>query len=100
MGDFKMECAGCGSWTNSVGLAMRDGEPCPYCGLSAEVQIAVSAARERNADQSLIDERVEAEKRAMKAEREAAAGRILARDLTDALSRFERFIREGEETAE
>ena len=87
-----MECAGCGAWTNSVGLAMRDGEPCPHCGLSAEVQAAVVAAQERGADQALIDGRVEAEKRAMAAEQEAAAGRVLRREITEALEAYERRV--------
>lgn len=32
MSDLKMSCPACGSWTNAVGQAAADGEPCPNCG--------------------------------------------------------------------
>ena len=28
----KMECRGCASYTTAITSALRDGEPCPYCG--------------------------------------------------------------------
>jgi hypothetical protein len=50
MGDWKMECPGCKAWTNSAGIAHRDGGPCPHCGLPWEATAAVLAAREKFAE--------------------------------------------------
>jgi hypothetical protein len=36
MSDLKMTCPGCDAHTSAVGIAYRDGDPCPYCGLPAE----------------------------------------------------------------
>lgn len=46
-------CPGCDSHTSSVWAALRDGEPCPYCGLSADAIVAVTAAREGHGSAAL-----------------------------------------------
>lgn len=35
MSDLKTLCPGCGSYLSSVGIAFRDGKPCPQCGYAA-----------------------------------------------------------------
>jgi len=50
VGDWKMSCPGCNAWTNSVGFAHRDGQPCPECQLPWEATAAVLEARARFAE--------------------------------------------------
>lgn len=77
MGDMKRSCPGCEAWTSSVGLAFRQGEPCPYCGLPAEAARLIDEAQERNVSAKLTQRLIEAEKRAAKAEGAAAELRSL-----------------------
>jgi hypothetical protein len=70
MGDWKMECPGCKAWTNSAGIAHRDGEPCPSCGLPWEATEAVLQARERFAEDARTELLVAAEVRAGQLERD------------------------------
>lgn len=72
----KMECPGCKSYTSSVLRAVRDGEPCPYCGLTADAIEAVLAASRKHGETKLVEDLREALKRADKAE--AQAGRLRA----------------------
>lgn len=69
----KATCPGCDGYSSSILRGFEEEGACPFCGLSAEVAAAVDAARERKADSDLADRVLAAEKRAMKAEREALA---------------------------
>lgn len=69
----KTTCPGCDAHTSSVHAAVRDGRPCPYCGLSAEVIEQVNAVQNRLEETALTRQWQEAVIRAERAEREAAA---------------------------
>ena len=70
MSDLKTTCPACDSETSAIGMAFRDGEPCPYCGLPAEAAEAVMEARKREEASELVLERMaKAEARAAMAER-------------------------------
>ena len=49
----KMECPGCGSYTSSVLAKVEQGEPCPYCGLSADAIEEIRGVRRKKADEDL-----------------------------------------------
>lgn len=83
-----MTCPGCNSHTSSVLAAVRVGDPCPYCGLSADAIEAVGAARERHGEKELVDQLQGALVRADKAEQEA-------RKLRSVLSRVQAALREA-----
>jgi hypothetical protein len=59
--DLKATCPGCESWTSAVGLAFREGRPCPECGLSALAALEVTAAKKRGADAKLVERIVKLE---------------------------------------
>ena len=71
MSDLKRDCPACEAWTSSVGVAFRDGNPCPYCGLPADAAEEFDRAIKRGADGDLAKRMADAEQRAAKAEREA-----------------------------
>jgi hypothetical protein len=48
-----MECPGCGAVSSSVLLKVADGEPCPYCGLSAAAVLEIAGVRRKQADEEL-----------------------------------------------
>ena len=48
-----MECPGCGSYTSSVLAKVEQGEPCPYCGLSADAIGEIRSVRRKRADEDL-----------------------------------------------
>ena len=52
----KMECPGCGAYTSSVLAKVNDGEPCPYCGLSAGAILEIGSVRRRKADEDLKEQ--------------------------------------------
>lgn len=52
----KDECPVCESYTSSVWSAFRDGEGCPHCGASAELVAQVATARQRHADENLVNQ--------------------------------------------
>lgn len=68
----KMHCPGCGATTSGVHIAVREGRPCPNCGLSPEVIEQVNAAQERFGETELTRQWQEAVIRADRAEVEAA----------------------------
>ncbi len=82
MGDWKMTCPGCNAWTNAVGYAYRDGDPCPECGLPHSATEAVLTARKSSADEKLRAEyeRVVVEWGKVTAECEALRARLRAVD--------------------
>lgn len=82
----KTTCPGCDAYTSSVFNAFEEWRPCPYCGLSAEAADAVTRARERKATADLAERILATEKRAGKAEREAAALRAALDRVRSALS--------------
>lgn len=49
----KTTCPGCNSRTSAIRQAVQDGEPCPYCGLPADVIWQVEGVRARQADETL-----------------------------------------------
>lgn len=48
-----MTCPGCGAHTSSVLAKVNDGEPCPFCGLSADAILEVAEVRRKAADEDL-----------------------------------------------
>lgn len=88
----RLECPACESETSTVLIRFRDGEPCPYCGLSAAAMAEIFDARKRGADKALMTKYTEAVKRADKAEREVS-------HLRSKLSRIEQALKDDEETA-
>ncbi|MCW2785263.1 MAG: hypothetical protein JWP74_1780 [Marmoricola sp.] len=70
MSDLKRSCPACGSYSSSVGIDFRNGDPCRYCGLSANAAFELDQAKERGAQQSAIDMAAKASARADIAERE------------------------------
>lgn len=68
----KMICLGCDSYTSGILDAFEDGRSCPVCGLPAEATEAVRNAQRKGADEQLTQRCIDAERRAGKAEKEAA----------------------------
>lgn len=81
----KAECPGCNGYTSSIRAALDRGEPCPYCGLSADVIEAVHAARERFDESELRDQLEAALVRAAKAEKERDQAEAALRRIVDAV---------------
>ena len=48
-----MECPGCGAVSSSVLVRVTDGEPCPFCGLSAGAVLEIGEVLRRQADEEL-----------------------------------------------
>jgi uncharacterized membrane-anchored protein len=88
----KMECPGCEAETSSVLGAVKRGEPCPYCGLSADAIEAVTEARKRHGETQMVAQLAAALKRAETAEARAA-------HLSRALDTIERALRGAKETS-
>lgn len=88
MSDLKRTCVACGAWTTSVGIAYRDGEPCPTCSLPNDAAVAIETARDRAVNDDLIQRCIEAEKRAVKAEAAAYRLKILLRDMKTLLEPY------------
>lgn len=87
-----MECPGCGGYSSSVLGRVRDGEPCPFCGLSAQAILEINEVRAKKADEGLKARLEEALKRVDKAETEAAKIRgffVRMRDLLDGYEKGE-----------
>lgn len=63
-----MTCPGCDSRTSSVLAAFRNGEPCPYCGLSTRAAAEIEHIRESKANVEIKQMAEEATKRAETAE--------------------------------
>lgn len=70
MSDLTRTCPGCDSHTSAIGIAFREDEPCPYCGLPASAAAQIDDARERGATRGLTEALAKAEVRAAKAEQE------------------------------
>lgn len=87
----QMTCPACDSTTSSVLDAVRRGDPCPHCGLSAQAIGEFEQARVRGADESLVE-------RAAKAERRAEQAETRARDAESALRQIARIARAGRDT--
>jgi len=49
----KMTCLGCQAHTSAVLTAYEDGNPCPYCKLSAEATLEILSIRTARADEEL-----------------------------------------------
>ncbi len=80
-------CPGCRGYTSGIAQAFAEGEPCPSCGLPADVADAVERARDRKATADVADQLLAAEQRAIKAEREASALRRALAEIRTALGR-------------
>lgn len=68
----KLECPGCHSYTSAVARAVFDDQPCPRCGLSAEVIRQVDNIHVSRATEAVKEQARDALVRAGKAERDAA----------------------------
>jgi hypothetical protein len=51
----KMICPGCDAESSSILTSVRNGEPCPFCGLSAEAISEIQSVRQVKADEDLKD---------------------------------------------
>ena len=58
MSDLTKTCPVCDASTSAIGMAYRNGDPCPYCGTSEETAELIWGARDRLADQKLVDQLV------------------------------------------
>lgn len=74
-----MICPGCDGYTSSILMAVRDGQPCPYCGLSASAITEIDALQQNRADEELkarleaaIKDRDAAQAKAARLERQLA----------------------------
>jgi hypothetical protein len=56
----KMECPGCGAVSSSVLIRVTNGDPCPFCGLSAHAVLEIGGVRRRQADEQLKEQLAEA----------------------------------------
>lgn len=48
-----MECPGCGAVSSSVLIRVTNGEPCPFCALSAAAVLEIAGVRREQADEGL-----------------------------------------------
>lgn len=81
MSDIKRSCPACDAYTSNVGIAFRDDQPCPYCGLPAEAALQLDLARERGAQRETLEMAAKAEARAARAEAEVARLRGLVNEI-------------------
>jgi hypothetical protein len=86
----KATCPACDAHTSSVWTAFADGDPCPYCGLPAGAAEAFENARQRGADEALIEQAARAEQRATAAEERC---RVLERALQEVGRRVESVLK-------
>lgn len=49
----KMPCPGCDGYSSSILAKVAEGEPCPFCGLSASAVLEISTLRRKQADEEL-----------------------------------------------
>jgi hypothetical protein len=56
----KMECPGCGAVSSSVLIRVTNGDPCPFCGLSAHAVLEINGVHRRQADEQLKEQLAEA----------------------------------------
>lgn len=66
-----MTCPGCDSESSSVLSAFRDGDPCPFCGLSAQAAAEIDRIHQTRADEALKTQVKTAIKERDAAQREA-----------------------------
>jgi len=81
----KMTCPGCGAHTSNVLAAVCNGEPCPYCGLSADAIGEISDVRRKRADEELKERLEKALTERDRALSEAAKHRQAVEDARRAL---------------
>jgi hypothetical protein len=74
----KTDCPACRAYTSDVTAAVDRGEPCPYCGLSADAILEITAVRQARADEAL---RKRLETALIERDRARAAAEIAARML-------------------
>lgn len=82
----KAHCPGCDSYLSSIYEAFEYGGPCPNCGLPADAAAAVEAARNRHADEALVQRCIDAEKKLAAAEKELSTLRFRLQRIGDALT--------------
>jgi len=87
----KKFCPACESYTSSLAAAFRKGEPCPYCGLAADVAAAVEDAREHNVSEKIIERAINAEKRASEALHRARRAESALTSIRNALAGADEF---------
>lgn len=81
----KMECPGCGGYSSSVLIKVNDGEPCPFCELSADAIVEINGVRRKQADEGLKARLEKALVAAGLAEAEAAKLRSVLYDVRHAV---------------
>lgn len=79
----KMTCPGCEAHSSTVLNRFRNGDPCSFCGLSAEAALEIMEVREKRADAELKARLVDALKRADKAEDQVRRLRNLLTSVID-----------------
>lgn len=80
-----MECPGCQAVSSSVLIRVTNGEPCPFCGLSAGAVLEIGGVRRKQADEKLKERLEKALVERDQARREAAALRGQVADARRAL---------------
>lgn len=91
MGD-RAWCPGCDSETSGVLIALRDGEPCPYCGLPAETIVAVTMTRQRYKESELRTEHEATLIRLARAEEHARKLEQFLRDISDPAQEWAAYV--------
>ena len=80
-----MECPGCGAVSSSVLIRVTNGEPCPFCGLSAGAVLEISDVRRKQADDYLKEQLEKALVELDRVKTEAAKLRQIVSDARSAL---------------
>lgn len=81
----KMTCPACTSHTSSVLSAYREGEPCPYCGLTVDATQQILTIQRSKASEDVKRMAQEAVERAARAEAEVRRLERIVERVNDAL---------------
>lgn len=85
----RMTCPGCDAESSSVLYRVRDGDPCPFCGLKADTIMEILAVRETLADEKLKQSNEDLLKRVATLEKETVKWRRFADRVRTALSQLD-----------
>lgn len=83
----RIQCPGCENSLHAILVAFREGDPCPRCGLPADVARQVYEAQRKGADEALREMYTAAMKRALDAEQERDDLRERMREIREAANR-------------
>lgn len=87
---FKQTCPGCNSHASDVAHAFADGEPCPFCGLSAGAAKEIMAVQQARADDAVKAEFAALRLRADRAERDRDRVASVLTSIREALAELDR----------